>query len=187
MKSRNCIVAGCLVLVASFLGLAQLEPLAGQERKSLKARLKSALTGQHAWTVDEALAQLRLYPKDAYLQYVAMQLASREGRLDEVGSQLEMLMGNDVRQQRDERARRADLFNIFSGALAVQESLQMDTMRPQKSPWRPQDVPPRGGGMEKMGKLPPAEKAISDLFKIPSRPNVTARPRVARSAWALPA
>src|SRR5260370_26241561 len=136
MKSRNCIVIGCLVLAASFLGLTRLEPLPGQEKKSLKARLKSAFKGRHAWTVDEALAQLRLYPKDAYLQYVAMQLASREQRLDEFAGQVEMRLGNEAWQQRNEHARRADLFNMFSGALAGQESMQLDSMRPQGAAWR---------------------------------------------------
>src|SRR5581483_1307912 len=153
MKSRSCIVAGCLILGASFLGLAKLEPLAGQEKKGLRARLKSAFKGQHAWTVDEALAQLRLYPKDAYLQYVAMQLASRERRLEEVAGQVEMLLSNEAWQERNERVRGADLFSIFSGALAVQESMQLDSMRAQGSPLqRPaMPAPPQAAPVQKAG------------------------------------
>jgi hypothetical protein len=153
MTSRSCIVVGCLILGASFLGLAKLEPLPAQQKKGLKTLLKSAFKGQHAWTVDEALAQLQLYPKDAYLQYVAMQLASRERRLDEVAGQVEMLLSNEAWQERNERVRRADLFSIFSGALAVQESMQLDSMRPQGAAWqRPAiEAPPQGAPMQKAG------------------------------------
>src|SRR5947208_6346066 len=129
MKPRSSIILGWMVVAALFVTLADEEPLAGQEKKSLKSRLKKAFRGQHAWTVDEAMAQLRLYPKDAYLQYVALQLAHREQRGDEIATQIEQLVSDEVRQERMGRANRADLFSIFSGALAVQESLQLDTMR----------------------------------------------------------
>src|SRR5262249_20183164 len=120
-------------------------------KKSLKTRLKSAMKGQPAWTLDEALAQLRLYPKDAYLQYVALQLARREHRVAEIAGQIEGLIGDEARQMRNERASRVELFSIFTGALAVQESLQLDAMggdvsarqrnRPMLAP--PPPEPPR--------------------------------------------
>jgi hypothetical protein len=78
------------------------------------------------WTPDEAMAQLHLYPRDSYLQYVALQLARREGR--DVGPQIGGLAAEFGEREGFDRASRADLFNIFSGALAVQESLQLDTM-----------------------------------------------------------
>jgi hypothetical protein len=81
-----------------------------------------------AWTLDEALAHLRLFPRDAYVQYVALQLARSEGRLDEVvgfiGSR------NPRRDQFNQRQGQVNLFSIFSGSLAVQESLQLDAMAP---------------------------------------------------------
>ena len=77
------------------------------------------------FTLDEALQQLRLYPKDAYLQYVALQLARRENRVDKIARQVDGILGNEEGNRRDQ----VDLFSIFTGALAVQESLQLDTMR----------------------------------------------------------
>ena len=41
---------------------------------------RATLTAQ-AWTLDEALGQLELNPDDAYLQYVALQLARNERRM----------------------------------------------------------------------------------------------------------
>ena len=78
------------------------------------------------WSLDEAIAQLRMYPRDTYLQYVALQLATGEGRTGEVVNEL-----NRLTRSQDWRRGRADqvnLFSIFTGALAVQESLQLDTM-----------------------------------------------------------
>src|SRR5260370_12590715 len=51
------------------------------------------------------------------------------GAKGQVGPQIEQLVNRDVRAERGERARQVDLFSIFSGALAVQESLQLDAMR----------------------------------------------------------
>jgi hypothetical protein len=82
------------------------------------------------WTLDEARLQLRLYPRDAYLQYVVLQLARRGHRLDEVSREFNRLLGGRGRWE-TERVAGVDLFSLFSGALAVQESLQLDTMRGQ--------------------------------------------------------
>ena len=86
------------------------------------------------WTLEEAMAQLRLHPHDAYLQYVALQLARREGRLDEVVLGLRGIMNNQRTSSANERRDSVDLFSLFSGALAVQESLQLDAMRPGAPP-----------------------------------------------------
>src|SRR5262245_49064542 len=85
------------------------------------------------WTLEEAVAQLRLHPHDAYLQYVALQLARREGRLDEVVLGLQEMMNDQTTSSANERRDSVDLFSLFSGALAVQESLQLDAMRPGRS------------------------------------------------------
>ncbi|HJU53445.1 MAG TPA: hypothetical protein VJ715_02695, partial [Pyrinomonadaceae bacterium] len=83
-----------------------------------------------AWTLDEALAQLTLFPRDAYLQYVALQLARRAGRFVEVYERIQRnLPDADQAAVRASRRDSVDLFSIFTGALAVQESLQLDTMR----------------------------------------------------------
>jgi hypothetical protein len=79
-----------------------------------------------AWTLDQALSHLKLYPHDAYVQYVALQLARREGKVAEVAQKVAGAESFQVQMQR--RAEAVDLFSIFSGALAVQESLQLDAM-----------------------------------------------------------
>ncbi len=81
-----------------------------------------------AWTLDDALAQLDLYPHDAYLQYVALQLGRRENRLQAAAERVEQTVFRDERDAANRRDK-VDLFGIFTGALAVQESLQLDTMR----------------------------------------------------------
>ncbi len=82
-----------------------------------------------SFTLDEALQQLRLYPRDPFLQYVALQLARRANRADQVASEIANLRGNNEANQRTGRRDQVDLFSIFTGALAIQESLQLDTMR----------------------------------------------------------
>jgi hypothetical protein len=77
------------------------------------------------WTLEEALDELSLNPTDAYLQYVALQLAGRENRVQEVTARVQSLRG----AQGQERIQDVDLFSMVSGALAIQESLQLDTMR----------------------------------------------------------
>lgn len=64
------------------------------------------------WTLKEARAQLRMYPKDVFLQYVALKLGQREG-IDAT----ELLGLNDPTQQQmaDQRRQGVDLFNLFSG------------------------------------------------------------------------
>ena len=79
------------------------------------------------WSFEEAQAQLRMYPKDVFLQYVALKLGQRDG-ID--ATELLGLNEPTRRQIAAERRERVDLFNLFSGSLAVQESLQLDAMRP---------------------------------------------------------
>jgi hypothetical protein len=79
-----------------------------------------------AWTLDEALDHLKLFPRDAYVQYVALQLGRREGRLPEVVEAIGAR--NPRRELANARRGQIDLFSIFSGSLAVQESLQLDAM-----------------------------------------------------------
>jgi hypothetical protein len=79
-----------------------------------------------AWTLDQALDHLKLFPRDAYVQYVALQLARREGRLQEVAEHI--ISRNPARDRFNERRGQISLYSIFSGSLAVQESLQLDAM-----------------------------------------------------------
>jgi hypothetical protein len=82
-----------------------------------------------AWALDEALNQLAYHPEDVYLQYVALQLARRQNRVEEVAGQVERTIWQAAGPNVNGRGASADLFSAFTGALAVQESLQLDTMR----------------------------------------------------------
>jgi hypothetical protein len=116
-----------LVVAGLLIGIASSGRAPGQIKKSLRSRVKQAIQkGSSAWTVEEAMAQLQLYPHDPYLQYVVMTLADREGAKQQVAEQIDQLVNRDIRQ---ERAREVDLFSIFTGALAVQESLQLSALR----------------------------------------------------------
>jgi hypothetical protein len=79
-----------------------------------------------AWTADEARAQLALHPHDAYLQYVLLQLGRRadEDYADDVRELAGVEPGGRAGAGQDP----VDLFGLFTGALAVQESLQLDAM-----------------------------------------------------------
>ena len=92
-----------------------------------KSLAQDARQGAQAWTVKEAYEQLVLNPRDPFLQYVAMQLARREQQTEDWAARIGKLIGPSVPNPR--RAGAVDLFDLFSGALAVQESLQLETMR----------------------------------------------------------
>ena len=77
-----------------------------------------------AWTLPEAKTQLQFDPRDPYMQYVVLQLSRGDKELDNTLRQI----GSGANAARG-RANNVDLFSIFTGALAVQESLQLDTMR----------------------------------------------------------
>lgn len=96
--------------------------------KRAKDRDVPAKTPQ-AWTVDEAVEHLRMNPQDVYLQYVALQLARNDGwvKENEVVGLIEQM--NMRRGWRPGPERRVDLFDLFTGATAVQEALQLDAMR----------------------------------------------------------
>jgi hypothetical protein len=111
----------CRLLALSLLMAPLNLPLLAQEQTPKQPQ---------TWTAEEALAQLELYPQDSYLQYVALQLARRENKTAEVAGRLErILFGASSLFGPTDRRASIDLFSVFTGALAVQESLQLDTMR----------------------------------------------------------
>jgi hypothetical protein len=117
-----------------------------------------------AWTLEEARAHLRLFPRDAYVQYVALQLARREGKLDEIAAEI----GERNPQWRDQRAMRrgqVDLFSIFSGQLAVQESLQLDALAPEQE-GSEQPVAASGRRRRRSGPLPLAGASAEAARKL---------------------
>lgn len=117
----------CITLAALLITLINPAPAQNKadSRPSSHTPSSQAPSSQ-TWTLEEALTQLRLHPQDAYLQYVALQLARRAGRLDEV---LQRITGNAPAVRANGRRESIDLFSLFTGALAVQESLQLDAMR----------------------------------------------------------
>ncbi len=140
MKGRAQLVLGWVALVAVLVCST------GPAAVTSSAQAPPQRTSQ-AWTLNEALAQLTLYPRDAYLQYVALQLARRAGRFVEVYQRIQAMLPNDLGRDMTRARRRdsVDLFSIFTGALAVQESLQLDTMRAatagQTTPADPTNIP----------------------------------------------
>jgi hypothetical protein len=144
----SCVIRFTLLLIV-VLALGHPEPAPAQVKKSLRARVKQVLEkGRPGWTLQEAMAQLQLYPHDPYLQYLVLILADRENAREQFVPQMQALAGGDLQADRTGRARSVDLFNIFTGALAVQESLQLDAMRgtvPRADVQRPVVVPARPG------------------------------------------
>jgi hypothetical protein len=157
-----------LALVVIFVSLPSLALLHGQEKSGKQEEpAKDDKKSPQAWTLDEAMEQLRLYPNDAYLQYVALQLARREKKIDRVGDEVARFIGR-ADGRFEGRANDVDLYSLFTGALAVQESLQLDAMRgqrPARRPERPGVRPPEAPG----AKPPdPAERrkqtvAVADI------------------------
>ncbi len=78
------------------------------------------------WTHAEATRQFAQSPDDPYLQYLVIQTANREK------ATLDRFMFN--RRNRLGRREGVDLFSTFTGALAIQESLQLDTMMGPENP-----------------------------------------------------
>src|SRR5260370_37731731 len=139
MKTGIGTVLNCLVVAGLFAGFAGPVPARADDPVAAKA------TGID--TLDEALQQLKLYPRDAYLQYVALQLARRENRLDEIARRIDEFRGNGCPNGPAGRRDQVDLFSIFTGALAVQESLQLDTMR-DGAPRRNRPMQPQPGSAD---------------------------------------
>ncbi len=112
----------------------------GNQQSSVARAPSKDEPAKSAWTAEEALAQLGDYPRDPYLQYVALQLARRnKNDLPTMQSIEQLLLQEGRREQRPDRLGNVDLFSIFTGALAVQESLQLDSMRGAPSGGRPLD------------------------------------------------
>lgn len=85
-----------------------------------------------AWTLPEVMAILEANPNDTYMQHVALQIACRSGRLREVAQTIESLKGMSNRRQT--RPEPPSILALFSGALAVKESLQLDALQREDGP-----------------------------------------------------
>ena len=99
---------------------------------TLQSSAQSLPKTQQAWTLESAINRWQQQPSDPYLQFVVLQLASRENRLDHLGKEMverlypkpPYLGLDDLRNRRQS----VSLFSLFSGSLAIQESLQLDVM-----------------------------------------------------------
>src|SRR5580704_13924637 len=72
--------------------------------------------GPRAWNLKEAMAQLALSPHDAYMQYVALQLARRQNASAAAAGAIEQMLQSS---RWEATQGRVDLFSLFTGALAV--------------------------------------------------------------------
>lgn len=125
-----------------FLVVAVAGWLVGEAALAQPPEKPAAPRAPAAWTLDEALQHLRANPHDAYVQFVAWQLGRQEDRLDEVRSQFESWQRDFGRRPDPNRRGDVDLFSIFAGALAVQESLQLDTLQRLGEPTDQQQAAP---------------------------------------------
>jgi hypothetical protein len=142
---RHCVAA--VFAIAGLIVIVDSNSTGGQEKPAPQEKPggKSAA----AWTLEEAMGQLQLNPKDPFLQYVVLQLARRENRLNEVADAIERFATADREEMFGGEDRRVDLLSIFSGALAVQESLQLSSMRVEaRSPRRVDRMPPQAKKMD---------------------------------------
>ena len=147
----------------------------------VEVRRATPIQSPLAWTRDEALKQLQLYPRDPYLQYVALQLARREGRLPETSNRVRSIVGRQADRRRTQM-NDADLFSIFTGALAVQESLQLDEVGGEISGQRP--TPPRAA----LGDAVPVSELVGPSVKSHPWKEMLAdrRPEVSPLAQSVP-
>ena len=148
--------------------------VAGPARVSPAADPPAPARQPAAWTFDEAVERLALYPRDPYLQYVVLQLGRRDGRMKEAVDAVDRpsLLGGLFGQDRGRRSR-ADLFATFTGALAIQESLQLDTMRPPGENGQPQAAATPANGQPAPPKKPlPVKVEVAKLVgpTVPSHP-----------------
>ena len=119
-----------MLTLAVLAGLPHLSAQDGKRRDSRETDAPSPKTAA-AWTYEQARNQLALNPRDPFLQYVTLQLSGKE-RVEGAAS-----LVAELRRDAFRKRQQVDLFRIFSGALAVQESLQLDTMVGSR------DVPPQ--------------------------------------------
>src|SRR5439155_23647197 len=120
--SLAIVAAAVVTLVCALPGHYALHGDRNDAPKESSAKDKS----KNAWTLEEAQGRLELDPHDPYLQYVALQLARRENSLDSVAQSIEMRIDARAQAERMGRREQVDLVSTVTGALAVQERLQLD-------------------------------------------------------------
>jgi hypothetical protein len=140
------------VLIATSLALSGVARAQNDEKRT-KGQEPPKNTSL-AWTAAEAREQLALNPRDPYLQYIAIQLSG--------GARAQQDGAAEWRRQLAERRERVDVFNLFTGALAVQESLQLDAMTGGGDPRGPSKTVPFEKLQGPSIKSHPWEKMLGD-------------------------
>jgi hypothetical protein len=119
MRYPTTILLPVSVAIGLLLALGNPLPVRPQEQ--------AASSKGRPWTLPEALTQLAEQPHDVYLQYVALQLARRDGRLEQLAPKLDRWMGTIPRRQ-DNRELTLDLFRRGADTEALQARLQRDVL-----------------------------------------------------------
>jgi hypothetical protein len=125
-----------------------------QENQNVAKRQEPPRKTSLAWTAAEAREQLALNPRDPFLQYIAIQLSGGAAERPDGAA--------EWRRQLAERRGRVDVFNLFTGALAVQESLQLDAMTGGGNPRGPSKTVPFSKLQGPSIKSHPWEKMLGD-------------------------
>ncbi len=120
IKQRTLIKSSILITICVGGVLAGLRPAMAQDAEE-------GVKPSAQWTLDTAMKHLEMYPNDTYLQYVTMQLAKREGVEQEFAKKIASTLNSSNPEWR-RRADGVNLFSLFTGTLAIQESLQLEAM-----------------------------------------------------------
>ncbi len=103
-----------------------LSVLVGQSPAVGSPQERERPTAPHAWTLVEAYDAWSRCPRDSYLQFVVLQLS-------ESNPQLREKIAEKIRWSREWLFDDSDnLFGLFGGSHAVQESLQLNTLLPDQ-------------------------------------------------------
>jgi hypothetical protein len=122
------------VMIAVAASLSLTATAFSQNRQSKSDGSATPIKTPLAWTPEEAQRALALNPSDPVLQYVVLQLAPDDAPQEDDAAAW--------RRQLAARRGQINAFNLFTGALAVQESLQLDAMTGAANPRGPSKIVP---------------------------------------------
>lgn len=118
--------------------------LVGPALAQEKPRVVPKTVGERPWTLASAYAAVERSPRDPYLQFVYLQLMRNAPPKEAKKYTPPPWVGFDWWTGRRRQRPSVDAFSLFTGAHAVQESLQMDAMAPpgllddtMPPPWPP--------------------------------------------------
>jgi hypothetical protein len=131
---KRAVVIAVVCMLLSFFLYWNLRNVTNEDAKRKDEKIarqetpaKPLAPGKMSWSLDEVIDAYSRQRDNAYLQYVMLQLANNEKRTADVIKQFPDL---DPASRRRGEAHSVDLFSLFSGYHAIQESLQLDVMLP---------------------------------------------------------